>query len=213
MAARRDVETRQRTMKEATMAEVQPASETAIRLDSCRQFETIRVNTSGSVYELIVLNGDSGDVIVRGGRTFPEFSRAVFAGSKAGRCALKKNTIEVGLPMDFHVGRTIVITSGVKAISRQRRVADRSHDRDSSRRARSEPPSPAPVRLDAETDDPLRVRIRAEFGELPGLKITLDQACRLFNAGHVQCERTLAELVRNGELSSDCNVFFRADAH
>ena len=61
------------------------------------------------------------------------------------------------------------------------------------------------------TDTDLQARIRAEFSEMPGLKITLAQACRLFNAQRSQCERVLAGLMRNDELSSRGDLFLRAN--
>src|SRR5438128_11756470 len=61
-----------------------PPSSDAICLDSCEQFEKIFVNTRHSVYELIVLHGDIGDVLVRGGSKFPEFCRVRLVGSTAG---------------------------------------------------------------------------------------------------------------------------------
>ena len=94
------------------------ASNEAICLDSCGQSERIVVNTRRSVYELIVLQGAVGDVLVRGGAKFPEFRRARFVGSTAGGSALKMNTIDVGLRMEFHLGCRIVITSPVQAFSR-----------------------------------------------------------------------------------------------
>jgi hypothetical protein len=100
------------------------ASNEAICLDSCEQSEKIVVNTRMSVYELIVLQGDVGDVLVRGGRRFPEFRRVQFVGSTAGGSALKVNTIDVGLRMEFHLGRRIVVTSEVQGLSRHALPAD-----------------------------------------------------------------------------------------
>jgi hypothetical protein len=100
------------------------ASNDAICLDSCEQSEKIVVNTRSSVYELIVLQGDIGDVLVRGGSKFPKFRRVQFVGSTAGGSALKMNTIDVGLRMEFHLGRRIVITSAVQALSRHARASD-----------------------------------------------------------------------------------------
>lgn len=42
-------------------------------------------------------------MLVRGGRKFPEFCRVVFIESTAGGTALKINTIDIGLRMEFHV--------------------------------------------------------------------------------------------------------------
>ena len=49
-------------------------------------------------------------------------------------------------------------------------------------------------------DRDLQVRIRAEFREMPGLKLTLRQASRLFNVDATRCERALARLVAAGAL-------------
>jgi hypothetical protein len=60
----------------------------------------------------------------------------------------------------------------------------------------------------------LRTRIRAEFAEMPGLKITLAQACRLFNAERAQCaqcEHLLMAMAVNHELSWLGELFTRAD--
>ena len=43
-------------------------------------------------------------------------------------------------------------------------------------------------------------RIEMEFREMPGLKLTLWQAARLWNAPHQLCEAVLAKLVRSGFL-------------
>jgi hypothetical protein len=94
------------------------SSADAIRLASCRQFETIVVNTRRSVYEIVVLQGTTGDILVRGGRDFPEFSRVVFVGSTADGRALKVNTIDVGLRMEFHLGHGAVVTSPVATVLR-----------------------------------------------------------------------------------------------
>jgi hypothetical protein len=93
-------------------------SENAIRLASCRQFEKIVVNTRRSVYELVILDGRTGDILLRGGCDFPEFCRALFVGSTAGGRALMVNTIDIGLRMEFHVGQGAVITSPVTAVLR-----------------------------------------------------------------------------------------------
>ena len=62
----------------------------------------------------------------------------------------------------------------------------------------------APASCDA-TD--VRIRIRAEFAEMPGLCLTLAQAARFFSLDRAECERMLAELVRNGELTTDGTSF------
>jgi Fic family protein len=43
-------------------------------------------------------------------------------------------------------------------------------------------------------------RIRAEFAEMPGLRLTRDQAMRLWSLPEETCERLLGELERTGFL-------------
>jgi len=62
---------------------------------------------------------------------------------------------------------------------------------------------------DPSIDTDLEKRIRAEFAEMPGLKLTLPQASRLFNVEHVRCERILVGLVTNGELSNSRGSFLK----
>ena len=93
-------------------------SDDAIQLDSCRRFEEIVVRTRYSVYELVVLSGDNGDVLVRGGRAFPEFRPARLAGSTSGGRALKVGSIDVGLHMELHADGESFVTSTIQAISR-----------------------------------------------------------------------------------------------
>lgn len=59
-------------------------------------------------------------------------------------------------------------------------------------------------------DRDLRVRIQAEFAEMPGLTLTLPQASRLFNVDAARCERALKTLVASGSLSMMRGVFVRA---
>ncbi len=63
----------------------------------------------------------------------------------------------------------------------------------------------------------VRLRIYAEFAEMPGLRLTLAQAARFFNLERAECERILGELVGMGHLTTDGRSFrlpgtCRADA-
>jgi len=58
------------------------------------------------------------------------------------------------------------------------------------------------------TDDrELHVRIHAEYQEMPGLKLTLAQASRLFNLEPGQCANALNALVNGGVLRTDGHTF------
>jgi len=62
----------------------------------------------------------------------------------------------------------------------------------------------------SQEDADLQGRIRAEYVEMPGLKLTLPQAARLFNLEQGRCERVLGALVDDGALSNDGKAFVRA---
>jgi len=72
--------------------------------------------------------------------------------------------------------------------------------------------TPSAVLTDRTVDADLETRIRAEFAEMPGLKLTLPQASRLFNVESVRCERILIGLVTDGELWNSGESFLRAGA-
>jgi hypothetical protein len=49
--------------------------------------------------------------------------------------------------------------------------------------------------------DPLVDRVRGEYGEMPGLRLTLAQACRLWQMDAVACETVLQVLITEGFLA------------
>jgi len=89
----------------------------AIHLDSCRAFERIAVRTRMSDYEVVVLPGSSGDVLVRGGRFFRTFHYAGLAGSTFGGSAIRLKTIEVGCRLELQVNGMPIVTSTIEAVS------------------------------------------------------------------------------------------------
>ena len=89
----------------------------AIYVDSCAARETIVVATRSSVYELVVLRGNRGDVLIRGGRHFPEVTPVLFLGSIADDGSVESHTIGIGRRMKFVCGARFVITSPVESLS------------------------------------------------------------------------------------------------
>ena len=59
-------------------------------------------------------------------------------------------------------------------------------------------------------DRTLQLRIEAEFIEMPGLKLTLAQAARLFGVDQARCERLLGTLVDVGVLANPGRMFVGA---
>jgi hypothetical protein len=97
-------------------AEADPGDD--IELESCGDFDWIVVTTRGSVYDVIVLSGGRGEVLVRGGRFFPEFRRVTIAGSIVGACGVKLGHICVGLSLELLLDGRVIVTSTIQAISR-----------------------------------------------------------------------------------------------
>jgi len=91
----------------------------SIHIDSSAARETIVVTTRSSVYELVVLRGAQGLIVVRGGRHFPKFRRAVFLGSTAGDGSVAPRIIDIGLRMKFVSDNRSFLTSPVEAICRR----------------------------------------------------------------------------------------------
>jgi len=75
-------------------------------------------------------------------------------------------------------------------------------------KADSESPNPGTVPpLDA-----LVLRVRGEYGEMPGLQLTVSQASRLWQVEMSACERALEQLVREGFLYKTDNGAYIAVA-
>jgi hypothetical protein len=72
-----------------------------IQLDQIAELETLAVRTKNSVYEIMVLCGRTGEVLVRGGQYFPEWTPALLAGSTFGGSILKAGGIYVGMKMEI----------------------------------------------------------------------------------------------------------------
>jgi len=94
-------------------------SEVSIDLASCAPSETIVAKTGSSVYELIVLDDELGQVLVRGGKHFTTFCSVLFVGSTRPGGPIERHTIEVGLRMQFRCESIAIVTSAVQSLSRQ----------------------------------------------------------------------------------------------
>jgi hypothetical protein len=77
------------------------------------------VRTENSSYEITIIAAGSGDVLVRGGRFFPEFTPARLAGCSMGGSFLKVRGIYIGFNLEFHTEGRSIVTSRVRSISSQ----------------------------------------------------------------------------------------------
>jgi len=87
-----------------------------INLSQLAALDRVFVRTRNSLYEIIVSSPASGDVVVRGGEFFPEFTRARVAGATLGGSFLKLRSIHVGFRLEFTLGQNFVLTSPVETI-------------------------------------------------------------------------------------------------
>jgi hypothetical protein len=90
-----------------------------LQIDTVPDFERLVVRTRHTVYEIIVLCGETGDVLIRGGAFFPEFRRARLTGATGRGSALKLLGIYVGFHMELQLDRQRIVTSRVESIVRQ----------------------------------------------------------------------------------------------
>jgi hypothetical protein len=84
-----------------------------LQVPSLSALERLLVRTRNHIYELIVLNPGRAEVMVRGGRFFPEFTRASVGGSSLGGGFLKMHGIYTGFCLELHAADQAIVTSPV----------------------------------------------------------------------------------------------------
>ncbi len=75
------------------------------------------VRSLNSVYRITILTPHAREVLVQGGKFFPERTRACLSGSTFGGSCLKMGWVGLGLHLEFHAGGQWIITSRVRAIA------------------------------------------------------------------------------------------------
>ena len=68
-------------------------------------------------------------------------------------------------------------------------------------------PTTAGARASVHLDEAVCERVRGEYLEMPGLRLTLVQASRLFNLEVTHCSQVLEELVKDGVLRTNGREF------
>lgn len=91
-----------------------------LQLDALDALQVLRVRTRNSTYDLAVAGETPGEVLVRGGQYFPEWTRAQLAGASLGGGCLKRHGIYAGFRMEFYSGGRRIVTSPVQSIVRER---------------------------------------------------------------------------------------------
>jgi hypothetical protein len=88
----------------------------ACELNQLAPLQVLTVETVNTSYEIVIVSGADGEVLVRGGRFFPERCPVRLAGSSLGASFLKLRSIHVGLCMELHGPDQVVITSPVRSV-------------------------------------------------------------------------------------------------
>ena len=88
-----------------------------VQLETMQDMETLTIRTENSTYEITVICGRTGDILIRGGRFFPEFTAARLAGSSLGGSFLKLRGVYVGFSLEVHFEKRLIITSRVRKIA------------------------------------------------------------------------------------------------
>ena len=72
-----------------------------VQFDQIEELTPLAVRTNNTLYEITVLDGQTGDVLVRGGKFFPMRTPVRLEGSRCGGAILKRRGIYVGLRMEI----------------------------------------------------------------------------------------------------------------
>ena len=92
-----------------------------VQIGEMPDLETLTVQTQNSIYEITVLSGKTGEVLVRRGQFFPEWTPAQLAGASLGGSFLKAGGIYPGFKIEFRHDDRLIITSLVRRIISERR--------------------------------------------------------------------------------------------
>ena len=87
-----------------------------VQIEDLSALETLSVRTRNTTYHIIVTSPDSGDVLVRGGARFPEFTSARVCGSTRGGTLLKCAGVYSGLHLELECEGRRIVTSTVISV-------------------------------------------------------------------------------------------------
>jgi hypothetical protein len=97
------------------------------QVDQQQSFQGLTVVTRNHVYEIVVLDGVTGRIRVRGGQFFPDWREVLLAGCSLGGSFLKLRGIYAGFGMEFHVGGEVIVTSPVQRLTLSRFEVSATH--------------------------------------------------------------------------------------
>jgi hypothetical protein len=88
-----------------------------VQIEQMDEMQSLLVRTRNTWYEITVIDGRSGEVVVSGGQFFPMATRARLAGATFGGSILKLRGIYIGLQMEINTENGPLLTTRVKMIA------------------------------------------------------------------------------------------------
>ena len=88
-----------------------------LQLPDLRPLATLEIRTKNTTYEITIMDPRSGEVLVRGGRFFPVYTRVRLAGASLSGSFLKLLGIYVGFSMELHTDEGPIVTTRVREIA------------------------------------------------------------------------------------------------
>jgi hypothetical protein len=88
-----------------------------VQIEQFSDMQRLLVRTRNSLYEITVMDGWSGEIVVRGGQFFPHATPAWLAGANFGGSILKVRGIYIGFQMEIHAQEGPLLTTRVKMIA------------------------------------------------------------------------------------------------
>jgi hypothetical protein len=87
-----------------------------VQVDRMEDMEKLVVKTRNSLYEIIIIDGRRGEILVRGGQYFPELTPAHLAGATLGGSFCKMRGIYTGFRMEINASGQRTVTTSVESI-------------------------------------------------------------------------------------------------
>jgi len=97
-----------------------------VQVDRMRDMEKLEVRTRNSLYEITIIDGLRGEILVRGGPLFLELTPANLQGATLGGSICKLRGIYEGFRMEFNANGERALTTPVESIEV---LADLERDR------------------------------------------------------------------------------------
>jgi len=88
-----------------------------VQIEQMDEMQKVLVRTRNSLYEITVMDGWKGKIVIRGGQFFPHATPAWLAGATFGGSILKLRGIYIGLQMEIHFQEGPLLTTRVKMIA------------------------------------------------------------------------------------------------